>query len=48
MSDETELSEIEFVEALMNDFELTPEDSIADLIEALRNSEVEENEEGEE
>jgi len=48
MSDETELSEIEFVEALMSDFELTPEDSIADLIEALRNSEVEENEEGEE
>ena len=40
MSDENELSEIEFVEALMNDFELTPEDSIADLIEALRNDEA--------
>lgn len=37
MSDDAELSELEFLQALMSDFDLTPEDTLADLIEALEN-----------
>lgn len=40
--DENIISDLEYVETLMSDFELTPEDSLADLIEALKDEESEE------
>lgn len=43
MSDDAELSELEYIEALMSDFDLTPEDTLADLIEALENDTEDDN-----
>lgn len=35
-----ELSELEYVQCLMSDLGLTPEDTIADLLEAIRDDEI--------
>lgn len=45
MSDDTELSEVEYLEALIDDFELTPENTIKELLDALREDEADEGEE---
>ena len=42
MSDDGDISELDYIRMCMEDFDLTPDDKISDLLEALREDEIDE------